>query len=250
MLGPAPARRYNPHRALYHFRWFWDYSGGQMTNLGQHALDIVHWCLGFEGPAAVTSSGGRFCLRDTGETPDTQDALIEYPACVASWSHREAGRGQPPSYPLEFVGTRGSLAISRRGFVVTPDRATSPENLVPRFGSDHPVGGPSRQAAVGPAQLRTEALADSSGDEYDQFRRHVRNFLDCVKSREDPVSDLESGHRVATVCHLANLSLRLGRKLKWNAARETIVGDNEAARMLERPYRAPWNHVLKGLGVG
>ena len=93
MLGPAPYHAYNPNRSLYHFRWFWDYSGGQMTNLGQHALDIVHWCLGLEGPAAVTSAGGRFSLSDNGETPDTQDALFEYPGCVASWSHREARRG-------------------------------------------------------------------------------------------------------------------------------------------------------------
>ena len=68
-----------------------------MTNLGQHALDIVHWCLGLEGPAAVTSAGGRFSLSDNGETPDTQDAAPEYPGCVASWSHREAARGLAPA---------------------------------------------------------------------------------------------------------------------------------------------------------
>ncbi len=75
-LGPAPKRRYNPNRSIYHFRWFWDYSGGQMTNLGQHSLDIVHWFLGATAPRAVSSSGGRFALRDNGETPDTQDAAL------------------------------------------------------------------------------------------------------------------------------------------------------------------------------
>ena len=76
--------------------------------------------------------------------------------------------------------------------------------------------------------MRTEAVEDRSGDEYDQFRRHARDFLDCVRSRREPISDLESGHRVATACHLANLSLRLGRKLRWDAERETVVGDPEA----------------------
>src|SRR5262249_6248703 len=80
-LGPAPKRPYNPNRGLYHFRWFWDYSGGQMTNLGHHALDIVYWYLR-QHPVRVTSAGGRFCLTDNGETPDTQDALLELPNCT------------------------------------------------------------------------------------------------------------------------------------------------------------------------
>src|SRR5207245_639096 len=93
-LGPAPWHKYNPNRAIYHFRWFWDYSGGQMTNLGAHALDIVDWCLGGQGPRAVTSTGGRFSLLDNGETPDTQDTLIEFPGFTAVWSHREASAGR------------------------------------------------------------------------------------------------------------------------------------------------------------
>src|SRR5437879_13186144 len=96
-LWPAPKRSYNPNRALYHFRWHWDYSGGQMTNLGQHSLDIVHWFLGASAPKAVSSSGGRFALRDNGETPDTQDSLFEYDGWAASWSCREARRGAAPS---------------------------------------------------------------------------------------------------------------------------------------------------------
>src|SRR6185437_7567569 len=81
-LGPSPKRPYNPNRALYHFRWFWDYSGGQMTNLGHHAMDIVHWFLNAQAPTAVASSGGRFALKDNGETPDTQDALFEFDKCT------------------------------------------------------------------------------------------------------------------------------------------------------------------------
>ena len=120
-LGPAPKRPYNPNRAIYHFRWFWDYSGGQMTNLGQHSLDVVHWFLDATAPTAVTSAGGRFALKDNGETPDTQDALFEYPGYTATWSHRECSRGADPTNGLEFCGTRGSLKFSRKGIVVTMD---------------------------------------------------------------------------------------------------------------------------------
>ncbi len=250
-LGPAPKRPYNPNRAIYHFRWFWDYSGGQMTNLGQHALDIVHWFLGARAPTAVTSAGGRFALRDNGETPDTQDALFEYPGWSATWSERECSRGAPPANGLEVCGTRGSLMISRRGFVVTPDSKIAPADAIPRFGSAHPAGGPSGTGQRESVVKWTGAVEDRSGNEFDQFRRHARNFLDCVRSRHDPISDLEGAHHVATACHLANLSLRLGRKLRWDAERESVVEDPEAQALLERPYRAPWDAERKALiGMG
>jgi predicted dehydrogenase len=249
-LGPAPRRRYNPNRALYHFRWFWDYSGGQMTNLAAHALDILHWFLGVQGPRAVTSAGGRFCLQDNGETPDTQDTLVEYPGLTAVWSHREACAGLRPAFPLELCGTRGSLAISRSGFVVTADPQVPPENAIPQFAGAHPAGGPRRVRVSGPPRRRTTPREDRTGNGRQQLALHVRNFLDCVRSRRQPVSDVEGGHRVATVCHLANLSLRLGRKIRWNPAREEVVGDAEVGRMLSRPYRAPWDRELRAMGYG
>jgi predicted dehydrogenase len=246
-LGPAPSCRYNPNRAIYHFRWFWDYSGGQMTNLAAHSIDILHWFLNVQGPSAVTSFGGRLCLEDNGETPDTQDTLIQYPGFTAVWSHREACAGQLRA-GLEFCGPRGSLSISRTGFTLAGDRKIAPENSVPQFADAHPVGGPRRVGETGPAESWTRSVDDRSGNSQAQFKRHVRNFLDCVKSRKQPISDLESAHRVATVCHLANISLRLGRGLRWDAEREEIKGDAEASGMLMRPYRAPWDRELKGLG--
>ncbi len=246
-LGPAPKRPYNPNRALYHFRWFWDTSGGQMTNLISHSLDIVYWALGLKGPTAVSSAGGRFSLQDNGETPDTQEATLEYPGLVAQCSIREASAGPKTAY-LEFFGPKGSLSLSRAGFTVTPDPKTPPENVVPQFAGAHPVGGPKRVEAAAPEPW-TKAVEDRSGKVSEQFVLHVRDFLDGVKSRKEPISDLESAHRVATACHLANVSLRLGRKLRWDAEREEIVGDAEAARWLARPYRAPWDRELKALGV-
>ncbi|WP_435011591.1 Gfo/Idh/MocA family protein [Tundrisphaera lichenicola] len=246
-LGPAPKRPYNPNRALYHFRWHWDYSGGQMTNLGQHSIDIVHWFLDATAPKAVACTGGRFALKDNGETPDTQDALFEYDGWTASWSHREASRGAPPPTGLEFCGTRGSLMISRKGFTITPDPEVVPEAVLPRFGGAHPVGGPPGNGDRASTKLRTEAIEDRTGDEYDQFRRHARDFVDAIRSRRDPISDLESEHRVVTACHLANISLRLGRKIRWDQERESIIGDPEAEAMLERPYRSPWDAERRAL---
>ncbi len=240
-LGPAPKRPFNSNRAIYHFRWFWDYSGGQMTNLGQHSLDIAHWFLDATAPTAVTSSGGRFALKDNGETPDRQDALFEYPGYTVTWSHRECSRGADPAQGLEFCGTSGSLKISRRNFVVTLDPKFTPDEVIPRFGSAHPVGGPATSARRPSPGSAAGTVEQSSGDEFDQFKRHARNFLECVKSRHAPISDLEGAHRVVTACHLANLSLRLGRKLRWDAVGETVEADTEAESWLERPYRAPWD---------
>jgi predicted dehydrogenase len=193
--------------------------------------------------------GGRFSLRDNGETPDTQDALFEYPDFTALCSLREACAGQN-KVGLEFCGPRGSLLISRAGFSLVGDRRIPPENAIPQFDPPHPVGGPKRVEPAGTSESWTESIEDRSGDLRKQFALHVRNFLDCIRSRKEPISDLESAHRVATACHLANISLRLGRRIRWDPAREEIVGDAEAAGLLVRPYRAPWDRELKSLKVG
>lgn len=243
-LGPAPSRPYNPKRGIYHFRWFWDYSGGQMTNLAAHSIDILQWALQVNGPKAVSSSGGRLALEDNGETPDTQDALFEYPGFTAVWSHREASGGRQGSGGgLEFFGTKGSMSVSRSGFEVFPDAKVDPVSLIPTF-QGHPGGGPPAAAKKGEAWTPPLKQAGSSTE---QFDLHVRNFLDCIKSRQRPIADVEDGHRVATACHLANISLRLGRKIQWDWQKETIANDAEASRMLVRPYRKPWDAVLRKL---
>jgi len=244
-LGPAPARPFNPHRGLYHFRWFWDYSGGQMTNLGAHEIDIVHWYMNVNGPTAVSSSGGRFALKDNGETPDVQDALFEYPGFTSAYSVREVSAGRRAGAGLEFCGTKGSLVISRAGYEVFPDMKTSPSNAIPAF-KGHPAGGPVREE-VKPEPWIQAVKEPGSSDE--QFDLHVRNFIDCIKSRQRPIADIEGGHRTTTACHIANLSFRLGRKLRWDVDKEEMVNDAEANRMLVRPYRKPWDGVLRSFGV-
>jgi predicted dehydrogenase len=242
-LGPAPKRPYNKLRGIYHFRWFWDYSGGQMTNLGAHEIDIIQWAMRAKGPSAVSSSGGRFALKSLGDTPDTQDALFEYPGFTTLYSFREASAGRRAGAGLEFFGTKGSMTISRAGFEVFPDMKINPANAIPVF-EGHPTGGPIREDVKPEPWIQAMKEPGSSAE---QFDLHVRNFLDCVKTRERPIADVEGGHQTTTACHLANISLRVGRKLRWDAEKEEIVGDQQASSMLVRPYRKPWDEVLARL---
>lgn len=246
-LGPAPKRKYNPNRALYHFRWFWDYSGGQMTNLGAHHLDIVDWCLGLETLQTVTSLGGRYVLKDNGETPDTQDALFDLGKFTAGFVMREAARGEPPSFGLRFYGSQGTLAIDRTGFKIWSDPDIPPENLIPGSKEGHPIGGPKAKPVSGEPQLRTIPIEDKTGNSATQYLEHAKNFLECIRTRKTPVSDLASTHRSAVACHLANLSLRLGRSLRWDRKRQIVTDDPQATQMLVRDYRAPWDRELRSL---
>jgi predicted dehydrogenase len=246
-LGPAPERRYNPNRCLYHFRWFWDYAGGQVTNLAAHHLDIVDWVLGLDSLRSVVSIGGRFALEDNGETPDTQDCLFGFDRFNATFAMRECSAASPP-VGLEFCGTRGSLTLSRSGFRIYGDPDLPPVNQVPGVREGHPAGGP-RPVPAQPGRTRTDAQEDTSGNSNAQYLAHARNFVDCIRSRATPISPLQSAQRVAVACHLANLSLRLGRGLAWDAKTNSVPRDAEANRMLVRPYRAPWDRELRDLGV-
>jgi predicted dehydrogenase len=234
-LGPAPYVPFDRNRCLYHFRWFWDYSGGQTTNLLSHNIDIVQWATKAL-PRAVTAMGGRYGLKGIGETPDVFEALFDYPGFVTTWSSREVSAGLRGG--LEFFGTKGSLTLDRAGFEVLPDRRISPEDQIPRFVDARPAGAEP--------QPWTEALKGSGYEQVrDQFRPHVRNFLDCVKSREEPVSGLQGGHETAIACHLANIAMRVGRVVKWDPVREEIQGDPEASKLLTKTYRAPWDRELR-----
>lgn len=242
-LGPAPKKPYNQLRSLYHFRWFWDYSGGQMTNLGAHHIDILQWMLKVKGPQVVSSMGGRLVLDSDGETPDTQEAVFQYPGFTAICSLREGGSGRRAA-GLEFIGHKASLVIDRGGFEITPEMKIDPNNAVPQF-RGHSSGGVARSSTK-PVPWTEPVKEKGSSDE--QFDLHVRNFLDCIKSRQRPIADVEDGHQITTACHLANISLRLGgRSVRWDADKEQIVGDAEAAAMMRRPYRKPWDQVIADL---
>jgi predicted dehydrogenase len=245
-LGPAPKKPFRPHRGLYHFRWFWDYSGGQMTNLGAHDIDFVHALLNVKGPTKVYSTGGRFALtNDDGETPDTQDAIFTYPGFTMVVSIREGSAGRRHGAGTEFFGTKGSIVVGRGGFEVFPDNRVAPERQIPPWSK--PAGHPQ------PADIKPEPWTEKrsgKGTSDEPMDLHVRNFLDCTKSRQRPTSDVEHAHRVSIACHLANISYRLGgRTLQWDPEKEEIIGDREASAHLVRPYRKPWDEVLRSYGV-
>jgi predicted dehydrogenase len=246
-LGPAPKRPYHQLRSLYHFRWFWDYSGGQMTNLAAHQIDIMQWFMGIKGPTMVSSLGGRLALESDGDVPDTQDALFQYPRFTAIWSHREAASGRPGTQSgLEFFGHKASMTIGRGGFQISPEMKIDPNNAVPQF-RGHTTGGVVRSDTK--PQPWTQPMQEK-GSSDEQFDLHVRNFLDCIKTRQRPIADVEDGHQITTACHLANLSLRLGgRSIRWDPEKEEISGDKEAAAMMRRPYRKPWDRVLEDLNL-
>ncbi|GAC1468587.1 MAG: Gfo/Idh/MocA family oxidoreductase [Isosphaeraceae bacterium] len=205
-LGPAPKRAYNAKRVHYNFRFFWDYSGGQMTNFGAHHLDIVHWALDLDHSGPVSSEGtATFHPEKWYEVPQSCRVTHRYARGVRV----VIGQGEK-SIPLgiTFVGTSGTLFVDRGTL------SSKPEGI---------VGEPLSGSEV--------HLPESTN--------HHQNFLDCVKSRERPIADVEIGHRSATVCHLGNIAIRLGRKIAWDPIAERIEGDEEAAAMLSRPYRAP-----------
>jgi predicted dehydrogenase len=221
-LGPAPQVPFDPYRCIYHFRWFWNHSGGQMTNFGAHDLDIARWALQAKAPASVAAFGGRYELKDGGETPDVQEVIYNFPdatlgggkGCLVTWTGREIGSS--PGEPLIFHGTKGTLAVSRRGFKVTPETWKGDP--------------PSERPAMEPMQ--------EPGSEMDAA--HVRDFLDCVKSRKAPIANVDEGHRTATMCHLGNIATRLGRSVRWDAEKEEFIGDADANRRLHYEYRKPW----------
>lgn len=172
-----------------------------------------------KGPQAVSASGGKFFLKDNRETPDTLEAVYEYPGFVMAYSSRECnGRGiENKGYGIEFHGTLGTMFLDRDGFEVFPEyQREEGDEFVPRT-----------------------SLMRARGSE--QNGPHVRNFLDCVKSRQRPISDVQIGHQSTTAPHLGNIALRTGQKVHWDANAEKLLRPApEAGALLGREYRRPW----------
>jgi predicted dehydrogenase len=252
-LGPAPKRPYQRHRALYHFRWFWDYSGGQMTNLGAHTLDQVLWLMNVKGPTLAMSTGGRFALEDDGETPDTQDAIWQMPGgFTVNYAIREANamRGDNATRGQVYHGTKGNMVLAG-GYEVVPEMKIDPVNDIPRF-SGHPIGGPVYSDVKPAAWIQASKGGVESDARYgtggeDTMAMNERDWLSSMRTRKRPLCEVEDGHRVAMMCNLANMSLRLGRAIRWDPDKEQVIGDKEAAALCVRPYRAPWDGVLRSL---
>jgi len=204
-LGPAPKRPFNPNRFHYNWHWFWDYGTGDIGNDGIHQIDIARWGLAVEMPKAVSCSGGQLFYDDDHETPDTQIATFEYEDVYLMFEMRLW-----TPYPHEghdngdiFYGDKGKVSIGRKGWQVTfKDGKKGP-------------GGPRRGGS------------------------HVANFIKAVRSRKvsDLNADVEVGHCSATLCHMANIAMRVGRRLKFDAQREQFIEDVEANTYLTKQYR-------------
>ena len=219
-LGPAPERPFNPNRFHFNFRWYYDYSGGLMTDWGAHMIDIANWGMGVTAPNATVSVGGKFGFPDDAEeTPDTQQTLWEYDGYSMLWEHATA-IGQGPymrDHGVAFHGNNGVLVVDRGGWEVFPETETTGGKKTYRFSGEPRHG--------------------SGGVDYHQL--HVKNFLECIDSRERPRSDVEIGHNSMIACHLGNIAFRLKRRVAWDVAGEK-AGDAEAQAMVLKPYRAPW----------
>lgn len=218
-LGPAPKRPFNPARFHFTFRWFWDYSGGLMTDWGAHMVDIAMWAMEEEPIGAMAMGGAYGYPDDIMETPDTQQSIVEFPSFSMTWEHM-LGCGIGPwqrEHGVEFHGQNGILIVDRGGWEVHSE--TDSEG--------HPT------------MYRMKAIPRRGGSS-DYHFAHVKNFVDCVKSRQRPRSDVEIGHKSVIACHLGNIAARLRTQVQWNPKQEKILGNPEAERLAGREYRAPW----------
>lgn len=222
-LGPAPKAPFNKNRFLENFRWFWDYSGGKITDWGTHLIDIVHWAMNVDAPLAVSASGGKYILQDNRETPDTLLATFDYPGFVMTYENRTTNSRPMDArwgYGILFYGTDATMFVDRGGFEIFPE-----------------MDGRKRDD-IFTARTTAARMSVQRGDP--SHLDHVRNFVECMKSRQMPISDVEIGHRSTAAPHLGNIALRTGRKIKWDSAKEQIIGDPEASKLLGKAYRAPW----------
>ncbi|MBI5387220.1 MAG: Gfo/Idh/MocA family oxidoreductase [Verrucomicrobia bacterium] len=206
-LGPAPYAPYTKDRIQFTFRWIWDYSGGIICDWGAHLFDTAQWANDTErtGPVEIEGTGTHW---SGGLYNTVKDYDVTY-----RYANGVVMTCKPGNPSIKFIGTDGWVGNTGwRG----PVQASSKEIL---------------ESKIGPNELH---LYTNPKGEHD-------DFLQCVKSRKDPYFPVDIGHRVSTVCHLGNIAIKLGRKLKWDPDGEHFVNDPEADKMLTRAYRAPWD---------
>ena len=205
-LGPAPAAPYTRERVHYTFRWISAYSGGIICDWGTHLFDTAQWANDTErsGPVEVEGTGTYW---DGGLFDTVKDYDLAY-----RYANGVVMTCKPGNPSIKFIGTDGWVGNTGwRG----PLAASSREIL---------------ESDIGPGELH---LYTNPNGEHD-------DFLQCVRSRRDPYFPVDLGHRVSTVCHLANISIALGRKVRWDPSNERFIDDPEATRMMDRPRRDPW----------
>lgn len=218
-LGPAPEVPYHELRCIYKFRFILDYSGGQITNLGAHCNDVAQMGNGtsLTGPVEVEPIYAEWPPKGSlFNTALRCGYRLRYANGVELTQESSDKMGG-----TRFEGTKGWAQFNFRGL------ETSPESL--------------KTSTIGPDEIHLpKPVKYTTEGRRDHYADHVRNFLDCVKTREEPIEPVEVGHRTATLCHLGNIALQLNRTLKWDPNKECFPDDDEANRMLSRPIREPW----------
>lgn len=229
--GPAPMRPYN---ALIHprrWRAFTEYGNGIVGDMCIHMLDMVRWMLDLGWPREVSSTGGILVDKNSkANISDTQLATFDFPEVKVIWQHRTWGAPNDPKYPwgATIYGDQGTLKLSVNDYDFTP------------LGQGEALHGTPLFEYEKYPEDRTEK--DLERHVSSAVRWHMQDFLRAIEKRGRPVADIEQGHISTASCILANMSMQLGRSLTWDAGKQRIVGDDEANRLLRRPYRKPWTH--------
>jgi predicted dehydrogenase len=195
-LGKAPAQTITPMKFFW-WRWFWDFGGGALTDLMTHWIDVAHWYLDVTAPVSVVTSGNRYVL--DWECPDTITCVLDYPKGFSVTYHGTMASSVDDG-GMEIRGTKGTMKLDRERLAVYPE---------------------SGQLIGKPGQVKPEILIESRGD---GTVAHIRNFLDCVKSRKSPTANIRVAVEAARAAHLGNLALKRDRRVKWNAQRERVEG--------------------------
>ncbi len=233
--GPAPMKPYNRMVHPGGWRAFMEYSNGIVGDMCIHMYDMVRWLLGLKWPRRVSSSGGILIdKKSRANTTDTQTAIFEHDDLNVVWTHRTWGKEPDPNYPWSatFYGDKGTLKASVFAYdfqeVGKNDTVHRDVTLeLEEYPEDKTE--PRLEKHCAPA-----------------IRRQMQDFLAAIGTRGRPVADIEEGFTSTTACILANLSQKLGRTLAYDPAKGIVTGDEEATRLLCRPYRQPWVHPEPG----
>jgi predicted dehydrogenase len=229
--GPAPMRPYNSWVHPRGWRAFMEYGNGIMGDMCVHMFDMTRWFLNLGWPKSVYSTGGILVDKASkANITDTQTAVFDYGDLQVVWNHRTWGDAPDPKYPwaATLYGDKGVLkaGVNAYDFYSTDGRDHVHQDCVIEY-DKYPEDRTEKDI---------EAFAASA------MRGHMRNFMSCVADRSRPVADIEEGYISTASCILANLSLKLGRALAWDPVAGRVINDDEANRLLARPYRGPWQH--------
>jgi predicted dehydrogenase len=230
-LGPSPKVPFNPNRFLRTFRYFWDYSGGYITDFGNHRLDSMQQSMSVSAPRFISAAGGKYLIDDDRETPDLMTVTYEYDSFIVNYEgsnlngfgvggrtpgmkyYNARGEWDRPN-GMAFYGTEATVFADRIGWEIFPETGK-----------------------------RASGIQREWENEAEPTRAHTANFVECVRSRKRPNADIEIGHRSTSVALLGNIAMKTRRRLEWNAEKEDFVDAPDASAMLTRVLRKPWDLI-------